>query len=32
LQGVPRSREKELPGWLGRAGGHRTSVNERAEH
>jgi hypothetical protein len=23
LQGVPRSGQKELPGWLGRAGGHR---------
>ncbi len=23
LQGVPRSGKKELPGWLGRAGGHR---------
>ena len=32
LQGVPRSREKELPGRLGLAGGHRASVKERAAH
>jgi hypothetical protein len=32
LQGVPRRREKELPRWLGRAGGQRTSVKERAAY
>src|SRR5579863_3521420 len=26
LQAVARGREKEFPGWLGRAGGHRASV------
>jgi hypothetical protein len=29
LQGVPRSGEKELPGWLCRAGGHWASGRER---
>lgn len=29
LQGVPRSREKELPRWQSRAGGHRASVKKR---
>lgn len=29
LQGVPRSGKQELPRWLGRAGGHRTSVRGR---
>jgi hypothetical protein len=32
LQGVPRSREQELPRWLGRAGGHRASDRERREY
>jgi hypothetical protein len=32
LQGVPRSREKELPRWLGRAAGHMASDRERREH
>jgi hypothetical protein len=32
LQGIPRSREQELPRWLGRAGGHRASDKERREH
>jgi len=32
LQGVARSREKELPGRLGRARGHRASDKERCEH
>lgn len=32
LQGVARGREKEFPGWLGRAGGHRASVKGRAAH
>jgi len=29
LQGVPRSGKQKLPRWLGRAGGHRTSVSGR---
>ena len=32
LQGIARGREKEFPGWLGLAGGHRTSVKGRAAH
>jgi hypothetical protein len=32
LQGVPRSREQELPRWLGRANGHIASDKERSEH
>jgi hypothetical protein len=32
LQRVPRSREQELPGWLGRASGHMASDKERYEH
>jgi len=32
LQRVPRSREQELPRWLGRAAGHMASDRERREH
>jgi len=32
LQGIARGREKELPGWLGLAGGHRASVKGCVEH
>jgi hypothetical protein len=32
LQRVPRSGKKELPGWLGGAGGHWTSDRERCAY
>jgi hypothetical protein len=32
LQGVSRSGKKELPGWLRRACGHRTSVKGRCDY
>jgi hypothetical protein len=32
LQGVARSREQELPRWLGRAAGHMASDRERCEY
>jgi hypothetical protein len=32
LQGVPRGRKQEFPGWLGRAGSHRPSDREHREH
>lgn len=31
LQGVPRSRKQELPGWLGRASGHKPPFQELAK-
>ncbi len=32
LQGIPRSGKQEFPGWLGRSGGHKTSVRKQCEH